>query len=297
MYSWYKNIASWKIKNTLYLSIVFTWDLKEACSIAEKWLEKKSKKVIAGGPAVKAMPDFLPDIITIQDETIFPALSFHNPLATFTTRGCPNKCAFCIVPKIEGELTELDGWPVRPIVCDNNMLGSSMQHFKYSINRLKVLPFVDFNQGLDARKFTDEHAYLISTLRSSKVRFAFDSPEQEQPLRDALALSRNAGLKDIGVYVLINNDENPDEALYRLETVRGLGAVPFPMRYQPLYALEYNKHISDIWLNYYGSSTKARTELSRMVRYFSRLNWFSGIPFDEFQWKENERHQGELTYD
>ena len=47
----------------------------------------------------------------------------------FTSRGCNNKCSFCVVPKVEGKLLEL---PICKgnIIQDNNFLQCSKEHKK-----------------------------------------------------------------------------------------------------------------------------------------------------------------------
>ena len=99
MYQWSKGIASWKVGNTLYLSVPFTWLMLEAHGMAT---EHKGK-VIAGGPAVKLIGA---EWAKTPETCSYNTLAFHNPCATFTTRGCPNKCKFCAVPKIEGDFKE-----------------------------------------------------------------------------------------------------------------------------------------------------------------------------------------------
>jgi len=203
----------------------------------------------------------------------------HNPLATFTTRGCPNKCPFCAVPRIEGDLVELDERPVRPVVCDNNLLAASQGHFDHVIDQLKALPRVDFNQGLDAEAFTPHHACRIAELPSVKVRFAFDRLGDESNVADAIALARRHSLTDIGCYVLIGFNETPDEARYRLEKVREWGLWPNPMRYQPLDATEKGGYVHPDW---------TENELKRQMRYYSRLQFFGHIPYDEFTYRNPE---------
>ncbi len=151
---WRKGIAAWRMGKALYLSVPFTWLLPEARRLARE----HHGPVYAGGPAVDLMPGYLSASAIVGEPCPVPPLAMHNPLATFTTRGCPNRCPFCAVPRIEGPFRELADWPVRPIVCDNNLLASSRRHFDTVIDRLKALPWVDFNQGLDARLFTPHHA-------------------------------------------------------------------------------------------------------------------------------------------
>lgn len=271
MNQWRKDVAAWKIGKTLYVSVPFTWLLPKAKEI----IKKHSGPVLAGGPAVYLMPDYLGVEVGRECPTVRP-LDFHNPLATFTSRGCVNNCGFCAVPKIEGGLKELDAWPVRPVVCDNNLLACSAAHFNRVIDRLKPLPYVDINQGLDARRFKTHHTRRLAELKGVKIRFAFDHLGVESEVMDAISLARAHGfsLRSIGVYVLIGFKDTPESARYRLETIRALGIRPNPMRYQPLGALEKNRHASPEW---------TASELARMQRYYSRLRWLEHIPYEQYK--------------
>jgi hypothetical protein len=181
------------------------------------------------------------------------------------------------VPRIEGELRELDDWPVRPIVCDNNLLACSRKHFDSVIDKLLPLKGIDFNQGLDARLLTKYHAGRLAEL-DCMVRLAFDNVAYESQFVKAFETLRVAGIPPnrIRVYVLIGYHDTPEDALYRLTTVRELGALPNPMRYQPLDALTKNSYIEKTW---------TQRQLIRYSRYWSRLLFFErmGITFDEFR--------------
>lgn len=269
MYNWKKNIVRWKIGNTLYLSITFSWQIQEA-----RILSKKHKgKVIVGGPAAISNQEEI-DFAEYQEFTNFDVLSMHNPLATFTTKGCSRKCEFCIVPKIEGEFRELKKWKINPVLCDNNFLLSSKKHIESVINKIRHFPMVDFNQGLDARLINDWHFEQFCKLKNIKLRFAFDSISYEQYVIDAITKAKKLGFKDIGVYVLIGYKDTPDDALYRLDKIREFGIRPNPMRYQPIYAKSKNEYIENGWTS---------VELRRMTEYFSKLRWFEHIPFEKFK--------------
>jgi len=280
MYSWRKDIAQWVIEDKLYLSIVFTWDLPRAKDIAIA----SKKKVIAGGPAVKLMPEYLTGVAKVEESTIFPALEMHNPMATFTSRGCDNSCDFCAVPRMEGKLRELKDWPIRPIICDNNLLGCSRKHFDKVIDRLKALPFVDFNQGLEADLFTDHHAGRMAELKQPMLRFAFDHVNEEAKVMDAIDRAQKAGLKNIGCYVLFNHRDTPDDTLYRLELLRSKGVLPNPMRYQPLDSLHKDNHIGKQW---------TELDIKRVQRYYSKLNFLGHVPFEDYNPQDEvKRAQG-----
>jgi len=274
---WKKDIVSWKEGKNIYISIPFTWLLPKAKELALK--NKNKKRTIVGGPAVKLIPEYLTKVATIGAETTISPLLIHNPFATFTTKGCPNKCKFCAVPKIEGEFKELKEFEIKPLVCDNNFLESSKKHFDFVIDRLKKLEFVDFNQGLDARKFKKYHADRFTELKNLKLRFSLDHISLESKVYDAIYLAKSAGLKDINIYVLIGYKDTPEEAYYKLEKIREWGCLPNPMRYQPLDALEKNSYVEKGW---------SEQELKRMTRYYSRLNYWSKIPYKDFQIKINQ---------
>lgn len=261
--------------DTAMLSVVFTWDLPQVYSRAV-WLREMGYRVHAGGPAVKLMPDYLADVAECNGMAV-DALPWHNPAATFTSRGCIRRCPFCAVPRIEGELVELDDWPVRPIVCDNNLLACSRTHFDRVIDRLKPLSGIDFNQGLDARLLTKHHAERLAEL-DCIARLAWDDVAYERPFRRAYEMLQHAGFPAdrIFVYVLIGYNDTPEDALYRLREIWKTGSFPNPMRYQPLDALHKNGFVGEHWTG---------RELRRYMRYWSRLFWFGvrfKIPFEEY---------------
>lgn len=276
--NWSKTFVEWKQGNTAYLSVVFTWDLPAAYQRAV-WLRAQGYTVKAGGPAVMLMRDYLAGVAKCNGEEL-PALRRHNPDATFTSRGCIRRCPFCAVPRIEGELRELDNWEPAPIVCDNNLLACSRSHFDRVVDRLKPLSGIDFNQGLDARLLTDYHASRLAEL-DCMARLAFDSISYESSFVRAFEVLRKAGfpLNRIRVYVLIGFRDTPEDALYRLRRVQGLGLKPNPMRYQALDALQRNSYVGPNWTH---------EQLTRYMRYWANLRYTEAVPFEEW---DGQKHQ------
>lgn len=270
--TWRKAFAEWIEEGVAYLSVTFTWELPTVYQRAV-WLRQQGYDVRAGGPAVALMPDYLRDVAQIGGDV--DALPHHNPEATFTSRGCIRHCSFCAVPKIEGELRELREWEARPIVCDNNLLACTRNHFDKVIDRLKPLQGIDFNQGLDARLLTSYHAGRLAEVYLHAVRLAWDSTRLEPHFRQAWTMLHQAGIpaKLIRVLVLIGFDDTPDDALYRLEAVRAMGSWPNPQRYQPLDALRKNCYVAPGW---------TERLLQDYMRYWSRLQWLAAVPFADY---------------
>lgn len=269
---WAKSIKSWQVNGILHISMPFTWLFDDAL----KLIKKEGLPTIIGGPGALLIKNKFDGIAEVRESTIYEPIVMHNPFATFTTRGCVNQCPFCAVPKIEGEFREIKNFTPRPIVCDNNFLVSSKKHFNKVIDSLKCFPFVDFNQGLDATKFTPEIASRLAELPHLRLRFAFDSVNKENAVVDAIKVAQRHGLKDIRILMLFGFNETPSEALYKAELLRKNKVSIFPMRYQPLNTTEKNSFISPKWTEH---------ELHRFYVYWTkaRNGIMDKVPFSEFE--------------
>jgi len=275
---WSGGYIEWVERGIAHLSVVFSWELSRAYERAV-WHRAMGRRVRAGGPAVDLQPDYLADVA--ECSLHIPAVRRHNPRACFTTRGCIRKCPFCAVPIIEGDFRELDHIKLGPIVCDNNFLAASRRHFNFVVDGLKVFKGVDFNQGLDARLLTKYHAERLAELDLRCLRLAWDETRNEQRFLRAFGLLRAAGIPAsmIRVYVLLGFNDTPEDALYRLETIRELGAWPNPARYQPLDAAQKNSYVGEHWTD---------AELKRYMRYWYNLRITGSIPFEEFAHRGRE---------
>jgi hypothetical protein len=276
--SWSKSIIHWREGEQVFVSVPFTWYLPLAKKLCT-WNKDAGIYVRVGGPAVDLMPEYLHDMADEIGGEMYPLpLGRHNPDATFTTRGCIRRCRFCAVPKIEGEFRELNDWIPAPIVCDNNLLASSRQHFDNVIDRLKGFRGIDFNQGLDARLLNNHHIERLQELRLPKLRFAFDHISVESTVMDAIDHVLKAGFahRRIGCYVMFGFEDSPEDALYRAEIIKAKGIKPFLQRYQPIegeQALKKNSWVGPGWTD---------KEMARFQRYWCRQNWLSKIPYKEF---------------
>lgn len=268
------HLAHWTEENTAFISVVFSWDLSQARRLA-MYYRALGFWVRAGGPAVAMNPDAFTDLAEVGGE--INALPRHNPGATFTSRGCSRQCRFCAVPRLEGRLVELNDWPVKPVICDNNLLACSATHFDRVIDRLKAANThgVDFNQGLDARLLTKHHATRIAELDLRMARLAWDDTKLKPQFMAAWLTLRGAGIprRRIAVYVLIGFNDTPEDAAYRLRVVSDLGSYPVPMRYQPIDTLVKNSYVGEGWTDW---------QLKAYMRYFSNLRLCRTIPLNEW---------------
>ncbi len=241
---WPNGPTYWRKKDILYISIPFTWNLPSV-KAQIKQINFFLKKIIVGGPAVRIMPDYFDHIKKVKVGDSYPGvLQLVNPLATKTTTGCIRNCGFCIVQKIEGELKELSTWPNLPIVCDNNLLGASESHFEcVMLELIKKWGWADFNQGIDARLLTKDHAELFARLDRSIIRLALDSMSYYDSWEHALFTLLEAGVRknSIRSLAIIGYKDTPEEAWKRLRKIESFNVNPLPMWFHELDTLQHAK--------------------------------------------------------
>jgi len=246
MIDWPKTFTYWIENRTLYISAPFTWEIPKI----KAWVRQRSilwDQVAIGGPAVELTKhqgpfDAMP-WVQVKTGTYYPGvLQLVNPLATKTTTGCIRACPWCAVPKAEGRLIELEDWPDRPILIDNNLLAASQAHFDKVIDRLKVHGWADFNQGLDARLLTDYHAKRIAEIKRPIVRLALDCMAHSESWATAYDSLRRAGIakRSIRSMALLGFGTDPAEAWARCNWIDSHGVRVTPCWYHPLDATAHN---------------------------------------------------------
>lgn len=153
-------------------------------------------EVVKGGTGYD-IHSVLPDEIDrLQpDYSIYPNIDKKTAYG-FLTRGCPNKCSFCVVPRKEGmirpymdieEITQ-GGRRNKVHLMDNNSLACD-----YGIEQLKKIVDkgyrVDYNQAIDSRLITPEVAQLLAKVHwLEPIKFGCDSPKQIETCERAMAL-------------------------------------------------------------------------------------------------------------
>jgi len=202
------------------ISVAFSWDIAEGQRLLRSW-KRFYKDVQIGGPALgDPGGEFTPG-------------PFVKPGVVVTSRGCSKSCDFCLVPRREGKIRELqikDGWNV----FDNNLLACSRDHIEmvFDMLRRQSEPIL-FTGGLDKELLRPWHIDLLKTISLKRAYFACDSKFAFSSLEKAAEFLGDFIREKKYCYVLVNYWlESPQEAEARLVKIFNLGFMPFAMYYR-----------------------------------------------------------------
>jgi hypothetical protein len=208
----------------IHFSVAFTYDIPKAEAWAEQW-RVLGVPIKFGGPAYgNPGGEFEPGM-------------YLKPGYVITSRGCPNHCWFCSVPKREGVLRELtikDGWNV----LDDNLLACSDQHVRAVFAMLEKQPRQPvFTGGLEAKILKPWHAEELRRIKTKRMYFAYDTPDDYEPLVEAGKLLQSVGFTVAGhsmmCYVLIGyRGDTFEKAEKRLRQTVDAGYMPMAMLYK-----------------------------------------------------------------
>jgi hypothetical protein len=285
--SWSGGFAEWVDGDTAYLSVSFTWLLDKAYARAV-WYRALGYRVRAGGPALflVSMKHELADVAELGGEA-HDAIARHNPQATIASRGCPVGCWFCIVPAMEGrEFTLLPDFPVRPVLCDNNLSALPAEYQDHIVARYQAegVPLLDANSGFEPRTFDEEVYARWRQINLGPWRFAFDDQAEREDVRRVMHMLRSEPAKRKRVYVLIGNE--PFEAcMERISEVIAWGGEPHVQPYIKLNALERRPHVRFDW---------TEQKLRDVARWANGFVWRSA-PFHEYD--RTLKNRTEPVYD
>ena len=226
-------------------------------------------QIIKGGTGYDPLIKLDPKIENCSpDYLIYPNLKHAYG---FLTRGCPNHCSWCIVPKKEGgiransDIEDILQGRKSAILMDNNILACDygIQQIE-KIIKLKVK--VDFNQGLDARLIDRPIAKLLSQVRClMPLRLSCDTMAMLRHVKKAVRYLReyNCTPQKYFVYVLI---QDPSEALKRINLLKKWNLDPFAMPYMD-----------------YKPKVKVPMETQKLVRWTNRKAIFKSVKFENYR--------------
>lgn len=186
------------------------------------------ENVVRGGTGYADLP--VDNHLPKEMEDMFPDYSIYpecDYAIGYLTRGCPNNCRWCIVPRKEGKIAPYRDWKdtVRNdtdklILMDNNILAC-----EYGISQLESLAWsgyrIDLNQGMDARLVDGRVASILASLDWIRfIRFSCDQKAQIKPVQRAIEILGNYGIKPYRIFVYLLVTADIQDAADRVEELK-----------------------------------------------------------------------------
>lgn len=215
---WYTPFAHYDV---VYMAKVFNYTPDYCFAIPN------ADKVIKGGTGYDVSSKLPEEIDRLQpDYSIYPHIPSDYAYG-FLTRGCPNRCPWCVVPRKEGAIVpymDVDEIAIegrhKLVLMDNNILAAG----DYAVEQLhKIIKRgyrVDFNQALDARLVTEDFAKLLAQVKwldSNRIRFGCDTHGQIDDCEEAIErLERNGFHGQIFLYTMIGGKNDFAECYSRI---------------------------------------------------------------------------------
>ena len=217
-------------------------------------------------------PDYMPDCETLKGgpgysldakmpfddyDRIMPDYSLYGcdyAIGRFT-RGCPNHCPWCVVPKMDGNevrhVADLaDFWDGQKVVrlLDDNIMADA-DEFVRDCAQLSDAGVKVIWEALDIRLVTDETAAALATVKQEKsLHFAWDSHAQDEAAPRGIETLKRNGIKPwrLMFYILVGFNTTKEYDMHRIMTLHHMGANPFVMPFDK--SDPYQRHLAR-WCN------------------------------------------------
>jgi len=208
----------------------------------------------------------------------------HNPEATLGSRGCTEDCSFCGVPITEGPLVTVPDFPVRPVLCDNNLSALPDEYQDYIIERYQSagIALRDANSGFEPHTFTDEVYRRWKPLINAgggPWRFGYDEMKERDRVLRVMKMLADEPQKRKRVYVLIGNEPFA-ECMSRIQEVIDNGCEPHVQPKLALNALDREPQPKYDW------TTQRLKDVAR---------WANGWVWKRAPFSEYDRHRKNVT--
>lgn len=281
---WIKGVAHWREGGVAMISVAFTWRLPDARDLAV-YYDSIGMVVRIGGPALftKKARDYMEGYGDVVNPKESPgrvqspdAVSRHNPMATFASRGCPLGCSFCIVTPMEGAgFTEFDNFAVRPVLCDNNLSALDPKFQDHIVNRYlrEDVPLLDANSGFEPTTFDDEVFRRWSPILKGPWRFGYDESGEGAAVERVMRMLRDVSPRRKQVYTMIGH-EPFDVCMERIQRVIDWGGEPYAQPFMQLNALEKRAKVRHDW---------TEMKLRRVARWVNRHIWRKTPDFADYR--------------
>lgn len=200
----------------------------------------KADEVEKGGTGYDMHKNLPLNIEILQpDYSLYPSIDSKTAYG-FLTRGCPNKCKWCIVPKKEGNIYPY--MDIEEIAVEGRtnliLMGNNVLALDYGLEQIekavKLGYRLDFNQAMDARLVTDDIARLLARVKWIKrIRFGCDTPGQIAEVEKAVKLIDKYGYKgEYFFYCIIMDDFKESFSRINYWKCKGRRFLPYAQPYR-----------------------------------------------------------------
>lgn len=232
---WYEPLFSGHM-DIVYVSKVFTFttDYQYYIDADEVFYGGTGYYYPGGGPELpKEIEHIYPDY------SLYPKLCKDTAYG-FLTRGCPRRCAFCIVGDKEGlrskkvaDLSEFWRGQKNIVLLDPNMF-ACRDWEELSKQLIDSKAWIDFSQGCDIRIMNADKAKMLMQMKIKQIHFAWDKYEEKDAIIPKFQEFKELtgwDKRKMTVYVLCGYNTTFDQDLERVYALRDLGYSPYVMIY------------------------------------------------------------------
>lgn len=207
------DVVEWAIPMLVHYDIIYKSKIFNFSEDDGRFYD--ADQIIKGGTGYDITTQLPKEIDDMQPDYSLYAFIPSDISYGFLTRGCPNKCKWCVVPRKEGAIKPY--WDIervangRPkvVLMDNNILAAGDYCYE-QLNKIIELGLrIDFNQALDARLVNEENAQLLARIKwlESRIRFGCDTKPQVSECQRAIDLISSYGYKgEFFLYTMLHGE-------------------------------------------------------------------------------------------
>ena len=178
-------------------------------------------------------------------------------------------------PKICGELNDV----IKSIKASDEIGERLEAHSEFLTTitekyrpKTRMIRYVDFNQGIDARLINKQNMKMLSTIPIRPFRLACDSIDDIDRFNRATKLAMDSNIRHFSNYILYNWKDSPEDLWVRLDNAVSLygesgtrvDAFSFPMKYTPVNQKD-RSYVGEFWNRKYLSAVNIITNVTNGV--------------------------------